>query len=104
MYNLWPSKVLDPKLDVVEATFGSRSYSIARPKFDIERGLAAYAAFLAAQLPFERHEARVAWPALQQRHVWDDGLVPAGMAAGAHKVEDAQVLEAEGVARRHGSA
>jgi hypothetical protein len=65
MYNLWPSKVLDRKLDVVEATFGSRSYSIARPKFDIERGLASRPALLAAQLPFERHQARVAGPPLQ---------------------------------------
>jgi hypothetical protein len=30
--------------------------------------------------------------------------VSAGMAAGAHKVEHAQILETEGVARRHGSA
>jgi hypothetical protein len=30
--------------------------------------------------------------------------VPAGVAARAHKVEHAQILEAEGVARRHGSA
>src|SRR5262249_12549938 len=94
----------DPKLDVVEATFGSRSYSIAAPKFDTGRGLAACAASLAPQLPLERHQACVAGPPLQKRSVRNDRLVSAGMATRAHKVEHAQILEAEGVARRHGSA
>jgi hypothetical protein len=79
-----------------------RSCSIPGPQFHIERGLAPRSASLATQLPFERHQPRVARPPLQQRRVWNDRLVPAGMAAGAHKMEDAQVLEAEGVARWHG--
>jgi hypothetical protein len=78
--------------------------SIARPEFHIERGLASRPALPAAQLPLKRHEARVTGPPLQQRRVRNEGLVPAGMAARAHQVEDAQVLEAEGVARRHGRA
>jgi bifunctional non-homologous end joining protein LigD len=48
---------------------------------------------LAAQLPFERHQARVTRPALLERRVRDYRLVPAGLAARAHKVEDAQVLD-----------
>src|SRR5262249_27937784 len=40
--------------------------SITRPEFDIERGFAANAAFLAAQLPFERHQACVTGPTLQK--------------------------------------
>jgi hypothetical protein len=43
-------------------------------------------------------------PPLQQRRVRNDRLVRAGVAARAHQVEDAQVLEAEGVTRRHGRA
>jgi len=76
--------------------------SIARPKFHLERGLAPRAAFLATQLPFQIDQARVAGAALLQLRIRNDGLVPAGMAARAYLVEDAQILEAEGVARRHG--
>jgi uncharacterized protein (DUF433 family) len=78
--------------------------SVARPEFHIERGAAPGAAFSAEQLPLKRHEARVPGTALQQRRVRNDGLVPAGVAARAHQVKDAQVFEAEGVARRHGRA
>jgi hypothetical protein len=77
--------------------------SIARPKFHIERGPAARTAFPAAQLPLERYQARIPGPPLQQPRDRDDRFVPAGVAARAHQVEDAQVLEAEGVARRHGT-
>jgi hypothetical protein len=69
--------------------------------FHVERGLAPRPAFPAAQLPFERHQARVAGPVLQQLCVRNDRLVPAGTAARAHQVENAQILEVEGVARRH---
>ena len=78
--------------------------SVARPELHLERGPAPRPAFPAAQLPFERHQPRVAGPPLQQRRVRDDRLVRAGVTARAHQVEDAQVLEAEGVARRHGRA
>ena len=74
--------------------------SIARPQFHVERGLAAHAASLAAQLAFERHQARVARPPLQQHHIRNDCLVRARVAAGAHQVEGAQVLKPESVARR----
>ena len=87
-----------------DALLGPALSSIARPQFHVERGLSSRPASLTAQLPFERHQARVTRPALQEPRVRDDRLVPAGMAAGAHKVEHPQVLEAEGVARRHGSA
>jgi predicted nuclease of predicted toxin-antitoxin system len=81
-----------------------RHVSIAWPKFHIKRGLAPRSALPAAQLPLERHEARVAGPPLQQRRVRNDILVPAGMAARAHQVEHAQIFETEGVAWRHGRA
>jgi len=77
-------------------------FLIAQPKFHVERGLAPRSAFPAAQLPLERHEARVAGPPLQQRRVRNDLLMPAGMAARAHQVEHAQIFETEGVAWRHG--
>jgi DNA-binding transcriptional MerR regulator len=78
-------------------------FSVPRPELHLEQGPAPHPAFAAAQLPLERHEARVARPPLQQRRVRNDRLVPAGVAARAHQVEDAQVLEAEGVTRRHGT-
>jgi hypothetical protein len=77
---------------------------VPRPKFYIQRGLAPHTAFSAAQLPLERHQARVARPPLQQRRVRNNRLVPAGVAARAHQMKDAQVFEAERVARRHGQA
>jgi hypothetical protein len=40
----------------------------------------------------------------EQSRVRNDRLVPAVLAARAHQVEDAQVLEAKSVARRHGQA
>ena len=78
--------------------------SVARPRFNVERGLAFRPAFAAAQLPLERCEARDARPRLQQRRVAEDGLVTAGVTARAHQAEDVQVLEAKGIARRHGRA
>lgn len=78
--------------------------SIARPEFNIERGIAPRPAVPAVQLRLKRDEARVAGPPLQQGRIWDDGLVRAGVTARTHQVERAQVLEAEGVARRHGRA
>jgi hypothetical protein len=66
--------------------------SIPRPEFDLERGLAPNPAPLTAQLPLKRHQARIARPALQQHGVQNDRLVPAGVAAGAYVMEDAQVL------------
>ena len=76
--------------------------SISRSKLHIKRRLAPRPALPAAQLPLERHEARVAGPPLQQRHVRNDILMPAGMAARAHQVEHAQIFETKGVAWRHG--
>jgi hypothetical protein len=52
--------------------------------------------------PLERDQPRVAGPPLQQRRIRNNGLVRAGVTARPHQVEDAQGLEAEGVARRHG--
>jgi hypothetical protein len=77
-------------------------YSIPRPQFHLKRRPAPGPALSAAQLAFEVGQAGIAGPAMQQRRVRNDRLVPAGMAAGAYVMEDAQVLEAEGVARRHG--
>ena len=65
--------------------------SIARPELNLERGLAPRGALPAAQLPLERHEARVTGPTLQQRCVRNDGLVPAGVAARAHQVSPGAV-------------
>lgn len=75
--------------------------SVAGPQFHIERGFAPRPAFPSAQLPLKRDEAGIAWPPLLERRIRDDGLVRAGVTAGAHQVEGAQILEAEGVARRH---
>ena len=64
-------------------------HSVARPKFYVERGPSSNPAPLTVQLPFERHKARVAGPALQQCSVRNDRLVPAGVAARAHQMEHA---------------
>jgi hypothetical protein len=53
-------------------------------------------------MPLKRHEAHVAGPPSQQHDIRNDIFVPAGMTAGAHQMEHAQIFEAEGVARRHG--
>ena len=81
-----------------------RPNSIAWPKLDIERSLTSCSASLAPQLPLKRQQARIAGPPLQQPRVRDDRLVPAGMAAGTYLVENAQILEAKSVARRHSEA
>ena len=77
---------------------------VPRPKLHVERSLPSRPAFLAAQLPLERHEAHIAGPSLQQCGVRNDRLVPAGVAVRAHLVEHAQILEPESVARGHGQA
>jgi DNA polymerase IV len=77
--------------------------SVARPEFHIERGLASRPALPAAKLPFERNEARVARSPLLEHRIRDDGLSPARVTARADQVEGAQILEAEGIARRHGA-
>ena len=69
---------------------------------DIERGFASRSTVSAAQLPFERRQARVTRASLQQCRVRDDGVVRAGVTPRAHQVEGAQVVEPEIVARRHG--
>ena len=76
--------------------------SIARPEFRIERRLAPRPAVPAAQLPLQRHEARVAGSPLQEDHIWNDSLVTTRVTARAHLVEHAQIFETEGVAWRHG--
>ena len=46
----------------------------------------------------------MARPPLQQRGIRNESFVRAGVTVRHHQVEDAQIIEAEGVARGHGRA
>ena len=78
--------------------------SVPRPEHDLERGSASRAALSAPQLLFERHQARMARPTLQQHSIRNESFVRASVTARHHQVEDAQILKPESVARGHDRA
>jgi hypothetical protein len=87
---------------VPEFIFPEYLNSVSRPQHDLERRAAPRAALSAPQLLFERHQARMTGPPLQQHSIRNESLVCAGVTARRHQVKDAQILETEGVARGHG--
>ena len=88
------------RLCVRDAACQIRMHSVARPEYHLKRSPTPRPAIPAVQPQLERHQPRITGPALQQLCMRDDGLVRAGVTAGAHKVKDAQVLKPKSVTRR----